>query len=64
MANEQSKSWRNWSGSVQSRPREIVKPASVEELARLVAAYGREGRHVRVVGSGHSFTPLVRPTTS
>ena len=60
MANGQSKSWQNWSGSVQSRPREIVKPASIEELARLVTAYGRDGRHVRVVGSGHSFTPLVQ----
>ncbi|HLV98202.1 MAG TPA: D-arabinono-1,4-lactone oxidase [Ktedonobacterales bacterium] len=53
-------SWHNWSGSVQGRPREIVRPGSIDELARLVGAYGRAGRHVRVVGSGHSFTPLVQ----
>lgn len=35
-------------------------PRSVAELARMVGAYGREGRRVRVVGSGHSFTPLAR----
>src|SRR6476660_9390678 len=51
--------WHNWSSSVKSAPREVVKPASLEELARLVAGYAREGRHVRVVGAGHSFTPLV-----
>lgn len=51
--------WRNWSGSVRCEPREIVSPASVEELAKLIGAYGRDGRHVRIVGAGHSFTPLV-----
>src|SRR5258708_4336715 len=54
------KRWQNWSGSVQAAPREVVTPHSVEELARLVGQYGRDGRRVRVVGSGHSFTPLVQ----
>ncbi|HEX6800292.1 MAG TPA: D-arabinono-1,4-lactone oxidase [Ktedonobacterales bacterium] len=52
--------WHNWSGSVRGRPREVARPASLEELARLVGEWGRAGRHVRVVGSGHSFTPLVQ----
>ena len=52
--------WHNWSGSVRGRPREIAQPRSLEELARLVGEWGRAGRHVRVVGSGHSFTPLVQ----
>src|SRR5260370_28951816 len=51
--------WSNWSGSVQSMPREVVKPRNIDELARLVREYGRDGRHVRVVGAGHSFTALV-----
>src|SRR5579885_2255179 len=55
-----TRSWQNWSGSVRSQPREIVRPDSMDELARLVGAYGREGRHVRVVGAGHSFTPLAQ----
>jgi len=52
--------WRNWSGSVQGAPRQIVTPGSVDELARLIGQFGREGRHVRMVGSGHSFTPLAQ----
>src|SRR5579883_1419394 len=52
--------WHNWSSSVKSAPRAVVKPASLQELAGLVASYAREGRHVRVVGAGHSFTPLVQ----
>jgi FAD-linked oxidoreductase len=51
--------WQNWSGSVRCRPRELATPRSVEELATAIGAYGRDGRHVRVLGSGHSFTPLV-----
>ena len=51
--------WHNWSSSVKSAPKAVVKPASLEELARLISTYAREGRHVRVVGAGHSFTPLV-----
>jgi FAD-linked oxidoreductase len=60
MASGQKRSWHNWSGSVHGSPREIVKPGRIEELARIVGASGRDGRHVRVVGSGHSFTPLVQ----
>ncbi len=52
--------WSNWSGSVKSTPRQIVKPVSIDELAHLVKMYGRDERHVRVVGAGHSFTPLVQ----
>ncbi|HLY30742.1 MAG TPA: D-arabinono-1,4-lactone oxidase [Ktedonobacterales bacterium] len=52
--------WHNWSGSVQSQPREIIKPTSIDDLAQRIKKYAIEGRHARVVGSGHSFTPLVQ----
>ncbi len=52
--------WRNWSGSVDFQPREVATPRSIDELAQMVADYARAGRHLRVTGSGHSFTPLVR----
>ncbi len=52
--------WSNWSGSVTCRPQEVVKPNSIEELARSVAQHARDGRRMRVTGAGHSFTPLVR----
>ncbi len=60
MSTGQGKRWQNWSGSVQGRPRQTAQPRSVDELASLIGACGREGRQVRVVGSGHSFTPLVQ----
>ncbi len=50
--------WQNWSGSVRCQPRALAEPRSLEELAALVGAYGQDGRRVRVIGSGHSFTPL------
>ena len=52
--------WRNWSGYVRFTPQQIVRPSSLEELQRIVGESGHIGRHVRVVGSGHSFTPLVQ----
>ncbi len=52
--------WRNWSGSVRGQPRAIAQPASIDELARQMADFGRAGRQVRVVGAGHSFTPLAQ----
>ncbi|GAA1952231.1 FAD-binding protein [Microbacterium aquimaris] len=45
---------RNWAGNVTYRAREILRPASVEELAAILA---REPR-VRVLGSRHSFTGI------
>jgi FAD-linked oxidoreductase len=51
--------WQNWSGSVRCKPRELARPRNVEELAALIGEYGKAGRRVRVMGSGHSFTPLV-----
>lgn len=51
--------WQNWSASVKSAPQVVVKPASLQELANLIGTYASEGRRVRVVGAGHSFTPLV-----
>jgi FAD-linked oxidoreductase len=53
------KRWHNWSGSVRCAPRELATPRSIEELAALIGEYGKSGRRVRVLGSGHSFTPLV-----
>jgi FAD-linked oxidoreductase len=60
MSTMQGRRWHNWSGSVQGNPRQMVMPGSVNELAQHIATYARDGRHVRVVGSGHSFVPLVQ----
>ncbi|KAF1024704.1 MAG: L-gulono-1,4-lactone dehydrogenase [Acinetobacter bereziniae] len=47
--------WSNWSGYQQSQPEHILKPNSIEELKSIVQNQSK----IRVVGAGHSFTPLV-----
>ncbi|GCE08054.1 D-arabinono-1,4-lactone oxidase [Dictyobacter aurantiacus] len=59
MATEQTLHWRNWSGSVRTSLQQVVQPSDIAELAHLLHYYQSTGRHVRVVGAGHSFTPLV-----
>jgi FAD/FMN-containing dehydrogenase len=49
--------WRNWSGSVECAPAQMMLPASEAEVAALVAAQPAGGS-IRVAGTGHSFTPL------
>lgn len=48
--------WRNWSGIQTAYPAERWAPASEDELASSIA---RRPGPIRVVGAGHSFTPLV-----
>ena len=60
MSSLQAGRWQNWSGSVRAKPRQIASPASVDELAQMIDEYSRKGRHVRVVGSGHSFTSIAQ----
>lgn len=51
--------WENWSGSVHCHPRELPQPAGLDELQALVHGVAEQRGKLRVVGSGHSFTPLV-----
>jgi len=48
--------WRNWSGIQSAYPVERWAPRSVDELAQGIA---RRAAPIRIVGSGHSFMPLV-----
>ncbi|MFD2117864.1 D-arabinono-1,4-lactone oxidase [Paenibacillus yanchengensis] len=50
--------FRNWSRNVVVTPAEIVYPASIEEVQQLVRTCYENGHYLRVVGSGHSFTPV------
>lgn len=52
--------WTNWSGIVACTPAQVVYPTSVEEVVSLVQWCNTTGHRLRVVGSGHSFTPLVQ----
>ncbi|MCO6187057.1 D-arabinono-1,4-lactone oxidase [Rhizobium sp. L1K21] len=51
-----SLSWSNWSGSVQSSPKAIEAPSTIEALSAVIRSAPGP---VRIAGSGHSFTPLV-----
>ncbi|WP_028546116.1 D-arabinono-1,4-lactone oxidase [Paenibacillus taiwanensis] len=51
--------WRNWSGLVRSRLQEVWYPTTSEEIAEALKEAGRSGKTIRMVGSSHSFTPLV-----
>jgi L-gulono-1,4-lactone dehydrogenase len=50
--------WRNWTGDEACRPKEIVYPGSVEEIAAAVGRAAREGWRLRVAGAGHSFSDV------
>ncbi|WP_433500477.1 D-arabinono-1,4-lactone oxidase [Sphaerimonospora sp. CA-214678] len=59
----------NWSRNQSAAPAEVRTPASAAEVAQAVRDAARDGRRVRMVGSGHSFTGvaltdgiMLRPT--
>lgn len=51
--------WKNWSESVIARPKKYVSPESLSELVTFVKRCAANQVTIRVVGAGHSFTPLV-----
>jgi FAD-linked oxidoreductase len=55
-----TKQIENWSGAVRFRPAHYDVPESENALRKLVADTGRAGGKLRVIGSGHSFSPLIR----
>jgi FAD-linked oxidoreductase len=58
-ADRNTQSWSNWSGSQKCQPRELLRPATEDELADTIRQ--TPGR-LRVAGAGHSFSALV-PTS-
>ena len=51
--------WKNWSGYVECPSTPVLTPGSGAELATTLADAVRDGRSVRLVGAGHSFSPMV-----
>jgi L-gulono-1,4-lactone dehydrogenase len=51
-------SWRNWAGNQVCAPAEIRQPTSEDELVAIVLEAADRGQAVKVVGAGHSFTPI------
>jgi FAD/FMN-containing dehydrogenase len=52
--------WTNWVGNQSFTPARHATPRSQDEVAALVAEAAGQGMGVRVVGAGHSFTPVVQ----
>ena len=51
--------WKNWSGFVECPQTPVLAPDSSGALAQVLADAARDGQPVRMVGAGHSFSPLV-----
>lgn len=52
--------WKNWSGSLRFTPGELLYPESEEEISQIVKSANAKQQKIRVVGAGHSSTPLVK----
>ncbi|GAP79160.1 MULTISPECIES: FAD-binding protein [Brachybacterium] len=50
---------RNWSGAVRFTPHEILAPTSEDEVTAALREARSRGLPLRVLGGGHSFSPLV-----
>ncbi|KGN33860.1 FAD-linked oxidoreductase [Knoellia sinensis KCTC 19936] len=55
---ERTPTWTNWAGTASASPARVVEPRCSDEVADVVVSAAARGEKVRVVGSGHSFTPL------
>jgi FAD-linked oxidoreductase len=49
-------SWSNWAGNQHANPQAIEHPADVDDVAAVVKRAAADGRRVKPLGSGHSFT--------
>lgn len=50
--------WQNWGRTASALPARVERPATEEEVAAAVRRAAEEGRTVKAVGSGHSFTDI------
>jgi L-gulonolactone oxidase len=51
-------SWSNWARNQTAHPVAVHRPSGDQELVAIVKRAASEGRTVKVVGSGHSFTDI------
>ncbi|WP_446212358.1 D-arabinono-1,4-lactone oxidase [Micromonospora sp. IBSANI012] len=50
--------WSNWAGNQHSIATAILRPATLDAVTEAVRDAAAAGERIRVVGSGHSFTPI------
>jgi FAD/FMN-containing dehydrogenase len=51
--------WRNWVSNQVCRVAHFAMPSSEEQVCALIRAAAERGLRLRVVGTGHSYTPIV-----
>lgn len=52
--------WQNWAKNVSCSPSMIYYPKNEQEVVEIVQKAKAEGKSIRVVGNGHSFTNLAK----
>jgi len=50
----------NWSGSMRFTPRVIEQPINGQDIQKLIRKSLSQKKNIRIVGAGHSSTPLVK----
>ncbi len=50
--------WTNWGGTYTCSPTRFESPTSEDEIVAIVRAARERAEHVKVIGSGHSFTDI------
>lgn len=55
---QRKRSWTNWSGTVNCEPSHCAYPVTIEQIQAEVLRVAEEGQRLRMVGGGHSFSPL------
>src|SRR6478752_1322322 len=51
--------FHNWAQTITCKPAQFCQPATEQEVQDLVRQAIKDGKHVRTVGGGHSWAPLV-----
>ncbi|MTI29268.1 FAD-binding protein, partial [Xanthovirga aplysinae] len=51
---------KNWGGTLSFRPRNYLNVQTVQEIQKAVKEAYEEGKKIRLIGGGHSWTPLIR----
>ncbi len=58
MVTEARARWTNWGGTYSCNPTRIESPTTEEQIVNIVRASAERGEHVKVIGTGHSFTDI------
>lgn len=52
-------SWSNWLGNHRAQAQNVVSPRTAEDVATAIDQASRRHQHVRVIGAGYSWSPLI-----